>query len=346
MTFCERKVNFFFSSTIAPNLHSVRLVTFRIVKTCHSSSKLADLALNTSLLLLMGQLGSLVLLALSLPLFLALLGASILVLLKRVFADGLVGLLVDLLNLTSVDLVLDVLLELRLVALFIIIGKTLHVLSDVATKDVLAESLGVELLALNVVTGEAVLGVGDVDTTVRSTLHGTEDTVTGGGADKTNIEESLEGAAGSLVGLDGLSKLVLTVGLLDTSEVLVETELLESTAGEEQTGGVGGGIVGQPLGDTVTLQLVGVSRGEDLVARDLRVDDLSDDVAVGEADDQAILGRIVLVLGLGDQALTGIVVGLTLTATAVLSLVAARIYPSASSPLFSIFSYFYQTYLK
>jgi hypothetical protein len=39
------------------------------------------------------------------------------------------------------------------------------------------------------------------------------------------------------------------------------------------------------------------------------VDDLADDVLVGEADDEAVLGRIVLVLGLGNQPLTRIVVG-------------------------------------
>lgn len=48
-----------------------------------------------------------------------------------------------------------------------------------------------------------------------------------------------------------------------------------------------------------------------------------DDVSVGEADDQAVLGRIVLVLGLGDQALAGIVVGLALLPPLVLGLEAA-----------------------
>jgi len=65
---------------------------------------------------------------------------------------------------------------------------------------------------------------------------------------------------------------------------------------------------------------VGIRGHEDLVAADLRADDLSDDVAVGETDDEAVLGRIVLVLGLGGQALAGIVVGLSLAATPVLDL--------------------------
>lgn len=52
-----------------------------------------------------------------------------------------------------------------------------------------------------------------------------------------------------------------------------------------------------------------LSGHEDLVAANLGVDNLGDDVLVGEADDEAVLGRIVLVLGLGDQPLTGIVIG-------------------------------------
>jgi hypothetical protein len=52
-----------------------------------------------------------------------------------------------------------------------------------------------------------------------------------------------------------------------------------------------------------------LSGHEDLVAANLGVDNLGDDVLIGEAHDEAVLGRIVLVLGLGDQPLTRIVVG-------------------------------------
>lgn len=289
----------------------------------HLSSKLTDLLLNTLLALLAGEADRTELFALGLPLLLGLLLTSILVLLEGVLTDGLVGLSVELLNVTSLNTSLLVLVELGAEALLIVVGKTLHVLSDVATEDVVAESLSVELLGLDVETGEAALGVGNEDTTVGGTLHGTEDTGTSGGTGKTDIKESLEGAAGALVGLSGLGEGVLTIGLLDTGELLIQAELLEGTAGEEETGGVGGSPVGQTVGDAIALELVGVGAGEDLVTGDLRVDDLGDDVAVGEADDQAVLGGVVLVLGLGDQALTGIVVGLTLTATTVLGLVAA-----------------------
>jgi hypothetical protein len=68
---------------------------------------------------------------------------------------------------------------------------------------------------------------------------------------------------------------------------------------------------------------VGVGGHEDLVARDLGADNLHDDVLVGEAHYQAVLGRIVLVLGLVDEALAGIVVGLAGASALVLGLVAA-----------------------
>jgi len=103
----------------------------------------------------------------------------------------------------------------------------------------------------------------------------------------------------------------LSISLLDTGEGLVEAKLLESAAGEKKTDRVGGGPVGDTVGDTVTLELVAVSSTEDLVASDLRGHDLGDDVAVGETDNQAVLWRIVLVLGLGDETLAGVVVGLS-----------------------------------
>ena len=251
------------------------------------------------------------------------------------------GLEVQVLEITGINLVVNVLGELGLVALLVVVGKTLHVLGNVTGGDVLAESLSIELLGLNVVTGETVLGVRNEETTVGGTLQGTEDTGTGGGTDKTDIEEDLEGAAGTLVGLSSFGQGVFTVSLLNTLEGVVELELLEETASEKETGGVGSGPVGQTVLDSVALQFVGVSGGNNLVTGDFGVDNLGDDVAVGEADlqmletiscmsselstyDKTVLASRVLVLGLGDQALTGIVVGLSLTTTAVLGLVATE----------------------
>ena len=55
---------------------------------------------------------------------------------------------------------------------------------------------------------------------------------------------------------------------------------------------------------------MGVCTGEDDVSLDLGVHDLSDDVLVGEADDEAVFWAVVLVLRLSHQSLAGIVVRL------------------------------------
>lgn len=176
----------------------------------------------------------------------------------------------------TLNTVINVLLELRLVALLIVIGKSLHVLSDVTAEDVLAESLGIELLALNVVTGESALGVGNVKTTIRSTLHGTKDTGTSGGTVETDIEEGLEGPALLTINLSSLGELVLSVNLLNTSEGLVKLELGKSAAGQQKTSGVRSSPVGETVLDAVSGKLVRIGRREDLVANNLGRDDLAD----------------------------------------------------------------------
>lgn len=63
-----------------------------------------------------------------------------------------------------------------------------------ATDNVLLENLGVDGLGLGVEAGETLLVVGNEETTVRSTLGGTEDTVTSRGAAETDVKEDLERA--------------------------------------------------------------------------------------------------------------------------------------------------------
>ena len=193
-----------------------------------------------------------------------------------------------------------------------------------STKNILFQHFSIELLRFRIKSRETLFAVRDEDTAIRGTLHGSEDTSTSGGTGETDIKESLEGSALLAINLGGLGQSVLSIGLLDTGEGLVNAELLEDTAGNEKTSGISGGPVGQTVLDTVSLQLMGVSGSEDLVTRDLRGDDLDDDVAVGEADDKSVLGSIVLVLGLGDQSLAGIVIGLSGPSALVLGLEAAE----------------------
>lgn len=56
-----------------------------------------------------------------------------------------------------------------------------------------------------------------------------------------------------------------------------------------------------------------ISRSQDDVSLDLGICNLSDNVLVGEADDEAVLGRVVLVLGLCDETLSCVEVGLSLS---------------------------------
>lgn len=74
--------------------------------------------------------------------------------------------------------------------------------------------------------------------------------------------------------------------------------------------------------DTVGLEFVSVGCAEDFVAGDFGSDDLDDDITVGEANDETVFGCVVLVLGLGDETLTGVVIGLSGTTAFVLGLVA------------------------
>lgn len=134
---------------------------------------------------------------------------------------------------------------------------------------------------------------------------------------QTNIQESLEGAARLITLTSSLGQGEFAIRLLNALEILIETEFLEDATSQKQTNSVARRPIGQAILDAVSLELVGVGSSVDLVAGKLSGDQLADDVTVGEADDQAVLGRVVLVLSLRDQALASIVVGLSLVSFAV-----------------------------
>lgn len=105
------------------------------------------------------------------------------------------------------------------------------------TVDVLLEDLSVEGLAFRIVAGETLLRVGDEDTTIAGTLHGTEETGSSGSALETNIEVALEGA-GSVLLIEDLSVGQSAIGLSDTLIFVGETELGKSTASGKETSSV------------------------------------------------------------------------------------------------------------
>lgn len=68
-----------------------------------------------------------------------------------------------------------------------------------------------------------------------------------------------------------------------------------------------------------------VGGANNTVTLDARVSDLSGDIAIGQTYNQTVFGGVVLVLVLEDQALSGIVIGFSLTTPLELNLVALEV---------------------
>ena len=213
--------------------------------------------------------------------------------------------------------------ELLLEGVLVVLLQSVEVGLDVGTEDVVSVLLGIvnaanlallldslaslssdSLLLLEVVAGESLGVVGDVDTAINSTLEGTEDSVTGGGSNETNIEESSEGTS---VLIDALLVNVeeFTVSSLNTLVDVIQAELGEESSGEEETSGVGGSVVGKTSLETELLELEGVSLGENLITLDGGVDNLDDDSSVGPSYGQSVLLGVVLILVLLDESSSG-----------------------------------------
>lgn len=160
-------------------------------------------------------------------------------------------------------------------------SKSLHVLCDVTSEDVLSQGVGIEGFGLRIEARESVFGVRNVETTIRSTLHGTKHTGTSRGLVETNVQVTLEWAAGlAFLIVSSLSELVLSINFLNTSKSLMKSELGQSSAGKKKTGSIGSRPVGQTVLDSITLELVGVRSRENLVTNNLRSDNLTDDLKI------------------------------------------------------------------
>jgi len=166
----------------------------------------------------------------------------------RIFTDLLVSILVDLFKLISSDTLLLVAAELTIISLRIFLKKLLHVVSNMTTKDVLTKDFRVKRLLLIIPTNKTTLAVRNVKTTIKSTLHSSEDTAAGGGTIKTNIEKSLEGT--TLVELlDGTER--STSSFLNTRIKLIHAELLVKTTSNKKTSCISSSVVGETKLDTI-----------------------------------------------------------------------------------------------
>lgn len=103
--------------------------------------------------------------------------------------------------------------------------------------NVFPQDLAVKLLSFHVETGESVLGVGDEDTTVGSTLQDTKYTGSGRSALETGVEEALEWSW-SILSVS-LGKVELALGLGDTLVLVGKSELGQCSSSDKETSSVG-----------------------------------------------------------------------------------------------------------
>jgi len=240
-----------------------------------------------------------------------------------VLSDLFVDLSVELVNGVNTSLLQVGVPEVELlgVVVFSVILVDLHVVLDVETEDSVSVDLSVVRILFTVsgVSGVSLVGVGDVETTVAGTLQTTENSVTSGGGDQTNIEDSLEGLSLTFLNIAG-DVVVSTIDLGGTLVQLVQASLVKESSGQQQTSAVASRVVGETSFKTESLKFSGLSFSKNSVTLDGGIDDLADNSGVGDSSNESVLGGVVLVLVLEDQSSSGIVVSLTLSSSSELGL--------------------------
>ena len=232
-------------------------------------------------------------------------------------ADRLVRVRVDLLQHVSLDAVLDVARELLLVQLRVLLLQLVHVLRDRRAEDLIAVLLRVVLLVLAAVAIEAGVLVRDVQTAVVRALQHREHARSRRRAAQTHVQVAAERTLLAQLRhvvrlLLALAGLHLAVHLLVALVHLRHAQLRQKTASHQQTRAVGSSVVRQTQLHSVAGELRRGSSAQNAVTDDLGRHDLGNHLVVGDAHHQAVLGGVVLVLGLDDQSLTSVVVGLSL----------------------------------
>jgi len=235
--------------------------------------------------------------------------------------NGSMGLGVHGFHALAVDSCLDVSGKLFLIFFRFVFLQHFHVFGDVTAKNVLAMNLGIEVIFGE--SGESFGGMGDVDAAVTRSLHGTENASAGGGASKADVQTGSESTGFLTVGVLNLE--MIPIGFLLSFVDSIQFEFFQDPSGEQKSGTVRGSVVGEPDLDAVFRKFVGVRRLHDFVSLNSGVRYLANNVLVGGANNHAVLGCIVLVLVLHDQAFPGIVIGFALTASPKLNLVTLEV---------------------
>jgi len=223
-------------------------------------------------------------------------------------SDGIVSFFVHSFQRFTVNAVFNVLTELLAVSFFVVLFEFIHVLGDITTEDVFAVGFGVKVVLFVVVAWEPFGGVWDVETAVDGAFEGSKDFVSGGGSGETGVEEASEWTW-TVVGW--LYVVFVTIDFFLSLVEFVELHLGEKSSGEEETGAVVRGVVGETDLDSEFGELVGVSGADDNITAHSWVGNLADDIPVGGSNDQSVFRGVEFVLVLGAESSSGLVIGFT-----------------------------------
>lgn len=142
-------------------------------------------------------------------------------------------------------------------------------------------------------TGESLGVVRDVHASINGSFQGSEDSVTGGGGNETDIEDGLERLSSvTVVVIDGV---VFTINLGLSFVVFVKTQFVQKSSGAQKTSGVASSVVSQTLVDSVFLEFRRLSFANDFVTLESGIDDLANNLVGGNTGDKSILGGVVFI---------------------------------------------------
>lgn len=206
------------------------------------------------------------------------------------------------------------------VELLFVVLELGHVLVNVGSND----SFSVNLVAFSgsisflLVSRVFLDSVGDIESSITSSLQHTKDSGSVGSGLESNIEDTLEWSSVSDI-LSGI--IVGSINLLDSFIGVVEVNLLQQSSGEKKTGGIGRGIVGESGGETKSPEFLRIGGTEDSVSLDGRGNNLGNDSGAGDSGNQSVLGSVVFVLILENESLSSVVVSLSLSSPLEFSLI-------------------------
>mmetsp|Transcript_79931 Transcript_79931/g.147077 ORF Transcript_79931/g.147077 Transcript_79931/m.147077 type:complete len:273 (-) Transcript_79931:22-840(-) len=230
---------------------------------------------------------------------------------------------VHLLKLLCINVILNELGKVSLILGWIFFLQHLHVLLHMAAKNALLVGFGIILGILSLLFGwletwEVLGTVGNVKSTIDGTFQSTPHPRTHTSAPDADVKNGLEW---SLLGILILDVVLLSVQFLLTLEGLIKAKRLQSTAGDEQAGCIGSGVVLVAAGDAELGELIRACMRHDDIACNGGIRNLADNPLVRQAYNQPVLLVIELVLVLPDHLATGLEVSLALAATTLFHLV-------------------------